>query len=150
MTDLRLRKFAQILVDYSTRVQPGEKVAITASTIIEPFIRVLYALILERGAYPHLLLDIPGQDEIYLKYANDAQLDFVPIFHRTAFEDFDVLLKIRSEANTRGMSSADLERLKSQAKSAFQLAHHPVAAWCIQITALDEHPLPYQCLCHGG
>jgi len=111
MSDIRYQKFAQILVDHSTKVKPGDKVAVTATTITEPLLKVLYELILDRGGYPHLLVDLPGQDELLYAHANDDQLDYVPLFHKMAFNEFDVLIKIRSENNTRALSGVDAGRL---------------------------------------
>lgn len=110
VADTRTEKFARILVDYSTKIQPGEKVGITATVEIEPVVRSLYALILERGAYPHVLLDIRDQDELLFAHASDELLGFVPHFHKMAFEEFDVLLKVRGESNTRALSSVPPER----------------------------------------
>ena len=56
MTDVRVQKFAQILVDHSTHVKPGDKVAITATTAAESIVKAIYELVLERGGYPHPLL----------------------------------------------------------------------------------------------
>lgn len=103
--DNRARKFAWILVDHSAKVKPGDRVAITSTPIAEPVLSALYEMVLERGAFPHLLLDLPGQDEIYYAHASDDQLDFVPAFHQIAFEQFDVLFKIRAESNTRLLSN---------------------------------------------
>ena len=117
MSDLRLRKFAQIMVDHSTRVQPGDRVAVNATTAAEPVLLPLYELILERGGYPHLLIDLPAQEEILFAHASDEQLEFVPIFHQAAFDQFDVLIKIRSELNTRGLSGVASERLSHRQKA---------------------------------
>jgi aminopeptidase len=107
LSDLRATKFAQIIVDYSTRIKPNDRVAITATTLAEPVVTALYTLILDRGGLPHLLFDLPGQEELFFAHANDSQLDFVPLFHKMAFEEFDVLIKVRSEANTRALGSVD-------------------------------------------
>jgi len=72
---------------------------------------------LERGGYPHILLDIPNQDEIFFAHAPDELLDFVPIFHRLAFEQFEVLIKLRSEANTRSLTRVDGVRLARRNKT---------------------------------
>lgn len=116
MSDIRHQKFAQILVDYSTAVKPGERVAITATTEAVPVVRELFALILQRGAYPHVLLDLPDQEELYFANASDEQLDFIPTFHKIAFDEFDVLLKIRSETNTRALTNVSPERLARRQK----------------------------------
>jgi len=121
LSDSRLEKFAIILVDYSAKVKPGDHVAITTSTAAEALVRELYALILERGGHPHLLIDLPDQEEILFAHASDEQLEFVPRFHKIAFEEFDVLLKIRAPNNTRGLSNVAPERAARRQKSLFSL-----------------------------
>jgi len=117
MSDPRLHKFARILVEHSTKVKPGDKVAITSSTPAEPFLLALYEQVLKAGAYPHILLDLHGQDEIFFTHATDSLLDFVPIFHRETFEGFDVLIKVRAESNTRALSKIDLARQSRRQKA---------------------------------
>ena len=117
MTDIRYQKFAQILVDHSTKVKPGDRVAITAATAAEPVVRALYEAVLDRGGLPHVLFDLADQDESFYAHAGDAQLDFVPLFHKMAFEEFEVLIKIRSETNTRALSSIDPARMARRQKA---------------------------------
>lgn len=107
MTDKRIEKYARILVDYSTRVKAGDKVAIITGTAAEALVQVLYGLILDRGGFPHVLLDFADQDEIYFAHARDEHLDYLSPFHRIAFEEFDVLLKVRAETNTRALTTVD-------------------------------------------
>ena len=118
MTDSRIEKYARILVDYSTQVKPGDKVAITTSTAAEPLVQVLYGLILERGGYPHVLMDFADQDEIFFAHAkSDDLLDFIPHFHKIAYETFDVLLKVRADTNTRALTNTDPARQARRNKS---------------------------------
>lgn len=121
MTDLRLQKFAQIVVDHSTQVQPGDCVVITATTAAEPVVRVVYELVLQRGGYPHVLLDLAGEDEAYFAHATDSQLDYVSVLKQTAYEQFDVLVKIRSDVNTRALSNVPAERLARRQKALSRL-----------------------------
>ena len=81
MADVRVQKYAKILVDHSTRVAPGDRILIEATTAAEPLIRELFIQILERGGIPHPMIALPGmmpfsQDELYLTYATEIQLDF--------------------------------------------------------------------------
>ncbi len=110
MTDLRIENFARILVEYSTKVKPGDHVAIITTTAAEELVKALYGLILDNGGYPHVLMEFADHDEIFFDHANDDQLDFLPRFHKTAFEEFDVLLKVRAEHNTRALGKVDLAR----------------------------------------
>jgi aminopeptidase len=121
LTDLRIQKFAQILVDHSTAVKPGDKVAITATTTAEPAVKAIYALVLDRGGYPHALLDFAGETEALFAHASDEQLESVPLFHKMAFEEFDVLIKLRSELNTRALSNVDTARLAQRQKATSKL-----------------------------
>jgi aminopeptidase len=117
LTDRQIEKFAHILVDYSTQVKPGDRVAITTSTAAESLVQVLYGLILERGGYPHVLMDFADQDEIFYAHAKNEQLDYVPAFHKMAYESFDVLLKVRADTNTRALNNIDPARQARRNKS---------------------------------
>ena len=117
MPDLRVQKFDQILIDHATRVAPGDRVAITATTAAEPLVRALYELILARGGHPHLLLDLPGLEEIFYRIAGEAQLDYLPPFQQIAFQEFEVLIKVRSDLNTRSLSGIDPARLARRGKA---------------------------------
>lgn len=119
--DIRLLNFAKILIDHSTHVGSGDRVAITTTTTAEPLVRALYALVLDRGGHPHVLFDLDGQDELLFSHAREDQLDFVPLFHKIAFEEFDVLIKIRAETNTRGLASVDPQRQARRQKAMFSL-----------------------------
>jgi aminopeptidase len=121
LTDNRIQKFAQILVDHSTEVKRGDSVAITSSTAAEALVRELYALVLQRGGHPHILLDFPGQEEIFFDFADEEQINFVPLFHKMAFEEFDVLIKIRADENTRTLAGIDPKRQASRQKTIFSL-----------------------------
>ena len=117
MADPRIEKYAQILIDYSTQVKPGDLVAIHSSTAAEDLVQVMIALILERGAFPHVILDVADQEELFYNHATDELLDFVPRFHKMAFEEFDVLFKIRCETNTRTLSQVDPARQSHRQKA---------------------------------
>ncbi len=113
MADSRIHKFAQILVDHSCRVQPGDRILIEATLLAEPLVRELYALILERGGNPHLALTLPDQEELFYAHAKDAQLDLPPTFTKLAYETFEGRIRIHSLANTRaltGVPAANLQR----------------------------------------
>jgi len=110
MTDINARKFAQILVDYSTAVKPGDRVAIRSSTNAEPVIRALFQRVLEREAYPHLVLELPDHYDLMFAHASDDLLSYTPEFHRIAFEEFDVLIKVKAYDNTRSLSHIDPTR----------------------------------------
>ena len=113
MADIRVQKFAKILVEHSARIVPGDRVLLEGTTAAEPLLRELYIQIMEKGGHPHLMMLLPGtmpfsQEEMFLTYAKtDAQLDFVPTFYKTAYEQFESRIRIHSATNTRGQTNAD-------------------------------------------
>ncbi len=122
MTDTRIQKFAQILVEHSTRIQPGDRVLIEATTAAEPLVRELFIQVLEHGGLPHPMLALPGmmpfsQDELYLTYASDSQLDFVPTFYKLAYDQFESRIRIHSATNTRGTTGIDPARAQRRGKA---------------------------------
>ncbi len=119
--DIRYHNFARILVEYSAKIKPGDRVAIRSSTAAVPMIQELYCQVLRRGAYPHILLDLPDQMELFLANASEENLDYLPIFHKMAFEEFDVLLKIPADENTRYLSQIDPKRLSRYQKTIIPL-----------------------------
>jgi aminopeptidase len=122
LADIRVQKYAKILVEHSTRVVPGDRILIEATTVAEPLIRELFIQILERGGIPHPIIALPGmmpfsQDELYLTYAKDTQLDFVPTFYKIAYDQFEGRIRIHSATNTRGTTNIDPEKSQRRGKA---------------------------------
>ena len=122
MADLRVTKFANVLVQHSARVVPGDRILLEGTTAAEPLLRELYVQILEKGGHPHLMVALPGtmpfsQDEMYLTYAKDTQLDFVPTFYKMAYEQFEGRIRIHSATNTKGTSNIDPAKIQRRSKA---------------------------------
>lgn len=49
MSDPRVTRLPQVLVDYATDIQPKQKVAIAGSALAAPLIEAVYVRTLERG-----------------------------------------------------------------------------------------------------
>jgi aminopeptidase len=115
LADSRVTKFANVLVQHSARVVPGDRILLEGTTAAEPLLRELYIQILEKGGNPHLMVALPGtmpfsQDEMYLTYAKDTQLDFVPTFYKLAYEQFEGRIRIHSATATSVITEAQFRR----------------------------------------
>jgi aminopeptidase len=117
MADPRVQRLARVLVDYSVKVQPGERVTIGGLTVAEPLIEAVYERVLERGGLPHLLLSLPGLASVLMRKASDAQLSYVSPFARLQYEEFECLIALGGSANTREMSGVDPARQAIQRKA---------------------------------
>lgn len=98
------QKLAQVLVDHSSKVIPGDRVAIETTTNAEALVSDIYELVLQRGGHPHVLLNLPEQDKLLFKYANDAQLTYTPAFQKLVTEQFEVYIRVRAEIDPRALS----------------------------------------------
>jgi aminopeptidase len=122
VSDPRVAKFAKVLVEHSARVVPGDRVLIEATTAAEPLVKELYVQILEKGGHPHPMISLPGmmpfsQEEMYLTYAKEAQLDFVPTFYKLAYEQFESRIRIHSATNTRGTTNIDPGKMQRRSRA---------------------------------
>jgi aminopeptidase len=122
VSDLRIQKYAKILVEHSTRVEPGDRILVEATTAAEPLVRELHKQILEKGGIPHVLLSLTGmmpmsQEDLYLTYAKDTQLDFVPTFQKLAYEQFEGRVRVHSATNTRAATNIDPQKVQRRSKA---------------------------------
>jgi aminopeptidase len=133
MIDPRVETVAQILVDYSVHVQPGEFVRIEGTPEGSPLILAVYQRVLERGGYPWLRLSLDEASEILFKYANNEQLDYVPAVVRQLAEDIDADISIWTTANTKALTNVDPAR---QARA--QAARRPISERYLERAARKE------------
>ncbi len=114
MADPRILNLAKILIRYSTRVQPGDRVAIRGFPLepqAAPLVTEIYREVLRAGGYPHTLIDLPGLRTLRMREASDEQLRYISPFIRMVMEEFEVEIRLTSLSNTRSMSNVPPERL---------------------------------------
>lgn len=117
MADYRITNLAKILVEYCVDVQPGDRVVLNASTLASPLILELQRQVLRAGGHPHTLLSIPGSNYVFFTEANDAQLEYVSPVLKMYLEEFEGLIQVYSQANTKELSNIDPARQAMQAKA---------------------------------
>ena len=117
MTDPRVEGVARILVDYSVNIQPGEFVRIEGAPEGGPLLLAVYQRVLERGGYPWLRMVPDEATEIFYKFANDEQLEYIPAVARQMVEDIDADIGIWTETNTKALTQVDPAK-QSKARAA--------------------------------
>jgi aminopeptidase len=111
MSDPRLEKLADLLVQYSTSIQPGEKVYVRSTTAATPLIEAVYRKILQAGGQPYLWIELPNQPYLLYKYGTEAQIrNFPEPYHRLA-DTYDAYIRIFAEANTKALTGIDPQRI---------------------------------------
>lgn len=117
MNDPRIARFADLLVDYSTRIQAGDRVVIEATTEALPLVRELYVRILQRGGIPAPIIRLPEEEYLLLKYASDEVLEQAQAYQKLAYDNFEARIRIHSEANTRQTTNIPSTRQQLRQKA---------------------------------
>ena len=107
MTDRRVERLADILVDYSVGVKKDDLCVIKGAYLAEPLMLALYQRCLERGAQPMLRASLPRAEPVFFRLAQEHQLDFVWETDRWLYDNVDVMFSIICDANTRQLSKSD-------------------------------------------
>lgn len=123
MTDPRVQKLAELLVQYSVEVKKGDKVWLQGPTTAAPLIREVYKQVLLAGGLPFTMLSLPDGQELLYRYASDEQLQFVPEPYRQLVETFDVNIVILGDENTKALSNLDPARMVLR-RRAFTAINH--------------------------
>jgi aminopeptidase len=109
--DPRIDKLADLLVNYSVAVKPGDKVAIFAPDIARPLSEALFVAALKAGSYP-IVMAMPQQTaELMFQHGSKEQIEYVhqPIAHIT--EKYDVRISVLADENTRHLSRIDPQKM---------------------------------------
>ncbi len=111
MTDPRVAKLADLLVNYSLDLAPGKTVRIDGGTVATPLITEIYRAALHAGAHPRTRVDVEGLDVIAVSKSSDEQLTFISEVERFEVENTDAFVTIWADRNTRSLSQAEPQRV---------------------------------------
>ena len=116
-------KYAQVLVDYSVNVRPGELTIIrTDSYQSQPLIKAIYKRVLEKGAYPVVRMGVEGLNEVYIKNASDEQLAYIDPMTEVEYEQAKNLISIGAPFNVKNMARSDSKKLAKRSAATRKLS----------------------------
>jgi aminopeptidase len=110
MKDPRVTALAQILVQHSTRVQPGDVCTIEGESAAEPLLLAVYEEVLKAGGNPIVQMGLQGQSSVYFEQASDEQLQWISPVAEWAIENVDVRIAVMASENTRALSQVPPDR----------------------------------------
>ena len=112
MKDPRVAKLADILIGYSTRVQPGEKVLIEATEIPDEVVSALVNRIAEAGGLPFVTRKSNSVLRALLHNATEEQMRLTGEFEKARMEQMDAYLGLRGAENNAELSDVPDEKMK--------------------------------------
>lgn len=110
MTDPRLEKLADVIVNYSVAVKKGDLVRISGSPVAGPLIVAIYRKVVEAGGNPLVRMAPEECAELLYKLGSDAQLSFVNPLTVKEVEEIDCSIGIWASENTKALSNTDPAR----------------------------------------
>lgn len=131
MKDPRVRQLAEVLVDYSTRVQPGDVVLISASGFeSQPLVKELYVLCLQRGAkYVEYEFNNADINRHFYNHATENQVSYFPQHRLDFMKQVNVFIAISAGENSMVMAQANQQNMIAYAKVV-----RPIADWRVKHT----------------
>jgi aminopeptidase len=140
MPDPRIAKLAKVMVHYSLELKPGQQFRIVTHPLADELTLAVYEEAVKAGAHAFIQNSVPGTDEVFFKYASEAQLDYVSPVRKLITETFDASLNIWSEHNTRALSGIDPVRMARVSKAGAPLSKTFMARaakgelhWCLTV-----------------
>jgi len=121
MSDPRIKKLADLLVNYSVKVQPGQWVLINSHVIAEPLTNEVLRAVLEAGGLPQIILSSDDLVETSFRYSNNEQLSWISPIVKTLYEEVDVLIALRAFENTKYLANIDPKKQQVQAQARQEL-----------------------------
>jgi aminopeptidase len=121
MADIRIGKLADLLVNYSVKVKPGDKVVIQGETTGEPLLKAVFAQVLQAGGHPFVMPTLAGTEEMMYHYGTDEQIKHLPEPFKQVMSTYDVRIYILAESNTKSLSNVEPARTVMRAKSRSEL-----------------------------
>jgi aminopeptidase len=98
--DMRWKEIAEILVNYSTTVQPNERVMIAMlEPETYPLVQAVYEKVISAGAYPQVQFLSETLRHAVMRYGNDDQINWVPEIEAYSMEWADVYFGLRGAHN---------------------------------------------------
>ena len=112
MTDTRLVKLADVLVNYACAVKPGMWVGILGDVVTLPALREVYHEVLRVGGNPSLFISDEYMSRLFLREASDEQMAWLDPSMTLYYEKADVYIRIGSSSNTRSMTNIPAARVQ--------------------------------------
>lgn len=112
--DQRWKRLGEILINYSTRVKPGERVMI-AMTEPEtfPLAQAVYEAAVKAGGYPQIQLLSERLRHALLSYGNDDQIGWVPEIEEYGMQWADVYIGLRGAHNLYELQNIPADKLSA-------------------------------------
>ena len=138
--DPRWRQLANILVNYSAQVTPGERVMLAMKEVHTlPLVRAVYEEVIKAGGYPQVQFLSDYLDHAKMRHGTPEQVAWVPEIEAYGMEWADVYLGLRGAHNLYETADVPADTLSAHRKAmgVISTARWEKTRWCL-IRVPDE------------
>jgi aminopeptidase len=111
MRDPRLKKLAEVLVNYSVGVKKGQLVRINGAAVAEALVVEIYREVIKAGGHPMVRMGPEETSEIFFKNASEEQLGYLNPVAKFEIETIDCSIGIWADENTKALTNCDPKRM---------------------------------------
>ncbi len=127
MKDSRLEKFADILVNYSTKVQKNDMVLIDVlEPVAIPLVEEVYKKVLFAGGHPYVHFDMSIFKYLLLKYGKESQISKFPEFTDHMVKNSQVYIGIGGKTKANLMANIDCQKSTLRETTIFPIVEYRV------------------------
>jgi aminopeptidase len=126
MKDPRIEKLAKNLINYSVKLQKGEKILIEnfklETELVTALVKEAYAV----GAYPFVSIKDHKVDRALLMGATEEHFNMVAEYEANVMKDMDAYIGLRSGVNINELSDVPAENMKIQGSTVGKKVHREI------------------------
>jgi aminopeptidase len=114
MSDPRVKKLAEVLVQYCIGVRRGDWVVVQGHVLSEPLMREVVEQVLLAGGNPSPMITSEQFTETIMRVGDMQQVQFASPFEKIAIEEAAAIIMIGGTGNTRYLTNIDPEKMRMQ------------------------------------
>ena len=135
MTDPRILRLADLLVNYSCQVKPGETLLLEAIDVPHAFTKAIIAAVARVGGRPLVMLKSNEINRALMLAGSAEQWETIAAIERLQMEQAQCYLGARGNANVSELSDVPADKQKLFESTVWERVHHAVrikqTRWCV-------------------
>lgn len=135
MLDPRITKLADVLVNYSTAVKPGDNLLLEAIDVPHEFTAEVVRLVHAAGGRPYVLLRSNQVHRALLRAASPAQWETIADVEALQMGRMQCYIGARGSPNVSELSDVSAEQMKIYEGTVWKRVHHEIRVkktrWCV-------------------
>src|SRR4051794_25580301 len=126
MTDPRIEKLADVLVNYSCAVKPGEKLLLEAIDVPHAFAKAVVRACARAGGHPLVMLKSNEVNRALMNAGTREQWDLIADVERRQMSQVQCYIGARGNPNVSELSDVPGDRQKLYESTVWKRVHHDI------------------------